>query len=179
MDKAKIIRLTVSLAEKKGWEKTSVREISKEIGYSTIKIYSDFGGKDGLLKEIQKEGFKKLKKLYTASTNENTDPVHQLVELTKGHLKFASANTQLYELMFSLNGAVSSFPNPELLKDTGTLVRLLLEKIDGELLRHRFYHWWSIAHGFFSITMNNPLLRTEERESLLAEIVMDFATKKR
>ncbi|MEO1054085.1 MAG: TetR/AcrR family transcriptional regulator [Bacteroidota bacterium] len=178
MDKDKIIEQTISLAQKKGWKKTSVREISKEIGYSTIKVYSDFGGKEGLLKEIQKKGFQQLKDVYLASMAKGKDPVGQLAKLTIGHFKFAKDNTHLYELMFSLNGAVSSFPDPELLKDTGSPVRALLQNIDGELLKHRFYHWWSIAHGFFSITMNNPHINDQEYEKLLKQIVKDFATKK-
>ena len=77
MDKNKIIEQTIHLAQKKGWEKTSVREISKEIGYSTIKIYSDFGGKDGLLKEIQRKGFKGLKEVYLTSIDKGTDAADQ------------------------------------------------------------------------------------------------------
>jgi len=175
--KEEILEKVVEIAEREGWEKTSIRKISKEIGYSTIKIYSDFGGKEGLLKEIQAKGFKELKKVYCDSVV-STDLTTNLTNLTVAHLRFAKNNSQLYDLMFSLNGAVSSFPDGELLKETGQPIREILYKIDGELLKHRFYHWWSIAHGYFSVTQSNPFMSIDEVEEILIKIIKDFSQKR-
>jgi len=177
MEKDKIVERTIGLAQKKGWEKTSIREISRTIGYSTIKIYAEFGGKEGLLKEIQKKGFRNLKTAYNEAIDDSISAKDKLSKLTIAHFKFAKKNTHLYELMFSLNDAVSSFPDSKLLKETGEPIRRLLIEIDGELLKYRFYHWWSIAHGFFAITMNNPFMDDKESEEILEEIVNDFTQR--
>ncbi|MEM9888018.1 MAG: TetR family transcriptional regulator [Bacteroidota bacterium] len=95
----------IQFAEEEGWSNLTVRSISKQIGYSTIKIYSDYGSKENLLFEIQQGGFRKIRKYYLDAARQGTDKVQQLLEISCAHVHFSFNNKALYDLMFSLNGA--------------------------------------------------------------------------
>ena len=87
--KADILEKTIQLASDKGWADISVRGISKAIGYSTIKIYSDFGGKDKLLFEIQKQGFLILDEKYKEAISRLSSPKEKLIQISIAHIRFS------------------------------------------------------------------------------------------
>ncbi|HAS39546.1 MAG TPA: hypothetical protein DCS93_03665 [Microscillaceae bacterium] len=96
----KVINAALKLAQLKGWENVSVRMLAKEIGYSTMKIYSDFGSKEQLLFEIQKKGFTKLDKIYKSTVSASKAPEVNLEGIVLAHVRFALDHPTYYELMF-------------------------------------------------------------------------------
>ena len=168
-----IVEAALQIASRQGWEKTSVREISKAIGYSTIKIYSDFQNKEGLLKEIQKQGFSLLKNEYQKSVQANDNPETQLIELTVAHYRFAIHQKTYYDLMFQMNGSTCSLPGGSVLENASLPIRELLQFIAGNVDKTLFFHWWALAHGFVAITNAD---KTKESEAILTlrEIMKNF-----
>lgn len=168
-----IIEAAVKIAAQHGWEKTSVREISKAIGYSTIKIYSDFESKEGLLKAIQKQGFSLLRNEYKRSIQAQDTAEAKLVELTLAHYRFAVRQGAYYDLMFQMNGSTCALPQSDVLENASLPIRQLLETVAGKVDKALFFHWWALAHGFVTITQAD---KTREKEAieLLKVIVQQF-----
>ena len=176
MEKTEIIQAVIDIAQAKGWDKTSVRDISKKINYSTIKIYSDFGSKDGLLQEVQKEGFRRLRRAYVKSGDNAIDATEKLVQLTLAHYRFARQHRAYYELMFQMNGSECSTPGGDVLQTASEPIRQLIQKIHGEVNRTLFFHWWALAHGFVVITDTQSKLSLAEALKMLSTIIRRFVS---
>lgn len=176
MTREAIIAATLGIAEHKGWEKTTVRAISQAIGYSTIKIYADFGSKEGLFREIQARGFSQLLATYRDSIMPAVGGVETLVSLTLAHFRFARTHAALYDLMFQLGGAPCSLPGGDHLRITSEPVRACLEALHGQVDRTLFFHWWTLAHGFVAISRIDTSLDQAAAEVMLQKIVRQFAT---
>ncbi|MEO1627502.1 MAG: helix-turn-helix domain-containing protein, partial [Bacteroidota bacterium] len=76
----------LELAKSEGWENVSIRKIAKKIGFSTMKIYSDFGSKERLFFDIQKIGFKLLKETYFSAIENIDDPKLKLESIFLSHV---------------------------------------------------------------------------------------------
>ncbi len=174
INKNEILDAAVAIAQEKGWEKTSVRDISKMISYSTIKIYSEFGNKEGLLKMIQKRGFLMLKNEYRKSIETQNTSDDKLIELTVRHFQFSKQHKVYYDLMFQMNGSPCPFPDGEVLRIAGQAVSRLLSEVAGYPTdKVLFFNWWALAHGFIAITNAD---KTEEEQAivLLSGIMKNF-----
>ncbi len=169
-----ILDKTIQYATKNGWNKTSVREISKEIGYSTIKIYSEFGDKDKLLQEIQKRGFRLLRDEYVKAAILKESAEDQLVEICLAHYRFALKHARYYELMFTHNDALCKSISPNELTQAAEPVRKVIDQINPRKSMTNFLHWFSLVHGFYEVTHQNLSKKGSEAEKLLEEIVRDF-----
>lgn len=174
ISKNEIVGATLKVAEEKGWKKTSVRDISKRINYSTIKIYSEFGSKEGLLKVIQKQGFVMLKDEYLKSMDTQDSSDEKLIELTVKHFQFANQHKTYYDLMFQMNGSSGPYPSGEILKIAGKPVSQLLSEVAGyPVNKTLFFHWWALAHGFIAIT-NADKTKEEQALTMLRAIMKNF-----
>ncbi len=168
VSKNQIIDAAINIAGEKGWEKTTVREIAKEINYSTIKIYSEFKSKEDLLKAIQIQGFMMLKSEYLKSIQFIDQREEKLIELTLAHYRFSHQQKTYYDLMFQMDGSTCSLPKEGVLANAGEPINQLLSDVAGyKVDKPLFLHWWSLAHGFIAITRmmgdneenNNRILR--------------------
>lgn len=169
-----IIEATLQLAERQGWANTSVREISRAVSYSTIKIYSEFGSKESLLAEVQQKGFRLLRDAYVAAISKMENPEDQLSELCKAHYLFSRKHARYYELMFQTNGVSCKNAAGEVLQHTSEPVRELIRQIAGHVDRTLFFTWWSLIHGFTVIMQGNFSLPEKEALTLLEAMVRNF-----
>lgn len=176
MEREEIIQAALSIAKEKGWDKTSVRDIAHEINYSTIKIYSDFGSKEGLLREIQQEGFRQLRQQYVQSSKNEDKASEKLIRLTLAHYQFAREQRVYYELMFQMNGSDCSMPGHDVLQTASEPIRELLQEIHGSVDRTLFFHWWALVHGFVVISGTQSKVSSSEAAEILATIVRRFVS---
>jgi len=174
MEKQEIIKAAVDIARQKGWEKTSVREISKQIGYSTIKIYSEFQGKDGLYQAIQEKGFKMLKEAYLNAINNVEEAEEQLVLLSKTHYQFALDYSKYYELMFKMSGTNCDVKDKNIMFNASQPIRDAIFNICGKVDQTLFFNWWVIAHGFVVIVGNEPKIPKAKAEEMLSTMIENF-----
>ncbi len=173
MDKKEILDKALEMAKERGWKNTSVRELSKAIGYSTIKIYSEFESKENLLLEIQRNGFEQLKLAYLNAIKSLPSDKDKLVAITIEHYNFSKKNKALYDLMFQIDGAPCSLPSRAILENTSEPIRHILTNIAGKLDKSLFFHWWAIAHGFVNIT-HSEKVSEEEALEMLNSIMSNF-----
>ncbi len=90
-----------------GFEKTSMRSISKEIEYSPTTIYLYFKNKDELFLEVRQQCF--LKFFQTLKQVVQIEhPMERLKMLGRQYIKFALENVEFYKLMFILQAPMSA-----------------------------------------------------------------------
>ncbi len=174
MDKREIIKASLKLADDVGWKNTSVRNIAKAIGYSTIKIYSEFQGKDGLYHAIQEEGFKMLKEAYVRTIKNIENGEDQLIRLSLAHYRFAIEQQKYYELMFKMGGTNCEVHNKNIMFEASQPIRDAIFKICGKVDQTLFFNWYVIAHGFIVIVGNEPKFSRQQAETMLRQMIDNF-----
>jgi len=82
-----------------GVEALTVRRVAQEAGTTTMAIYSRFGGKEGLLGELYREGFA-LVAAAQQGVRRTESPRADLLRLTLAYRRVALAHPAHYRLMF-------------------------------------------------------------------------------
>jgi AcrR family transcriptional regulator len=77
----------------------TVRRIAAEAGTSTMGVYSRFGGKDGVVDALLRDGFLALRAVMDESPPTD-DPLADLFACSERYRRFALANPTRYEVMF-------------------------------------------------------------------------------
>lgn len=86
------------LLSEEGPSGLSTRRLAKEVGTSTMSIYTHFGGLPALVDAVVREGFARLaERLATISRTE--DPLNDLATLANAYRDNALANPHLYSIM--------------------------------------------------------------------------------
>lgn len=174
LKKQEIIDRTVVLAKKKGWANTSVRDISKAIGYSTIKVYSEFGSKEDLMLEVQAQGFELLYNKYIEAIDKVTKPEKKLMAISVAHYQFSKTHRAYYEVMFNANGVSCKSPNGKVINRAGEPIRTVIEEISGSCTREKFMSWWSTLTGFVTISQQDNQSTEEEKASMLRGLIQIY-----
>ena len=94
-----------------GPDALTVRRIAADAGYSTMGVYSRFGGKDGIVEALFVEGFRSLAAAM-AAVPDTDDPLADLLGCGIAYRRFAVAHPTSYTVMFER--AVPGYePSPE------------------------------------------------------------------
>lgn len=88
--------------ERGGIQSLRARELTREIGASTMAVYTHFGGMPGLVDEMVREGLRRFAAHVRNLAPETDDPLTDLIVGGIAYTGFALANPQLYRLMFGL-----------------------------------------------------------------------------
>lgn len=173
-DKSDILEATLKYAKINGWHKTSIREVSKEIGYSTIKIYSEFGNKENLLISIQDKGFRLLRDEYIKAIAYSENVEEQLLNICLTHYRFAHQNSEYYELMFNSNEAFCKKVSLDTVLQAAEPIKSVLEAITNRRDITDFLHWFSLVHGYYEVTKQNFTGNWKKGEVALTKMVNHF-----
>ena len=115
--------------EKDGPEALKARTLTREIGVSTMAVYTHFGGMPGLVDSMVREGLARFAAHVRARPPLPDDPMADLISGGLAWVEFALSNSQLYRLIFGLSsGAPLREAAPAL--DAGAVWRLP-EGVDG------------------------------------------------
>jgi len=87
------------LLAEEGPSALSTRRVAQQVGVSTTAVYSLFGDKAGLVREMFLAGFERLAEAFGA-VSRTDDPLADLLALGTAYRTSAMANPHLYELMF-------------------------------------------------------------------------------
>ena len=173
-DTKNIIHATLEIAQKVGWEKVSVRAISKEIGYSTIKIYSDFGSKEELLFRVQKKGFEILRSDYIKATDSSDRPEVTLKNLALTHIRFALKKPTYYELMFDYKFESCKSKSANIKKAVGSLIHEVIKRITDTNSSIAFLQFYAMLYGFIQITKDFSHHKNFDMETATIQFVENF-----
>jgi len=88
------------LLAREGPDALTVRRIAAEAGSSTIAVYHYFGGKDGVVDTLYRDGFERLQ-LAMSSAPVTDDPVADLRQICRIYREQAFARPSSYAVMFT------------------------------------------------------------------------------
>ena len=175
MDKNQIIQAAIEIAKESGWKKASIRNISKRINYSTIKIYSEFGNKESLMLSIQKKGFNMLRESMIAAIKNKKSPEEQFIALNLAYYDFAKTHQAYYNLMFQMDGTNCPKADGATLQHTSEPIRALISQLSGRpTTKSQFFNWWAMMHGYTSITQGYQRSGGQEYLTILKEMIERF-----
>ena len=162
--RANILHTAKDIARREGWQAVSIRKIADAIDYSAPVVYDYFDSKDQLLNEIRDEGFCYLRTEYERLVKLYRDPEKLLYEISLVQWKFATQQTELYQVMYNLDGAhcIAPLADSEAIKAVNEIVcRIIFTFIpkSAEAIRRLYFEWWATSHG---IIMLGTLLRHQQ-----------------
>ena len=138
----------------------TVRRIAAEAGYSTMGVYSRFGGKDGIVEELFVDGFRRLRAAMVAA--QSADPFETMAACGRAYRQFGLEHPTSYQIMFErvVPGYVpSAAAQLEGLAAFDVLVARVTAAQDAGVLgagepaelAHRF---WAASHGWVSLEIH-------------------------
>ena len=97
-----LLEAALGALESGGIQSLRARELTREIGASTMAVYTHFGGMPGLADAMVREGLSRFARHVRNHAPETGDPLADLIAGGVAYAGFALANPQLYRLMFGL-----------------------------------------------------------------------------
>jgi AcrR family transcriptional regulator len=146
-----------------GPDSLTVRAIADRAGYSTMGVYTHFGGKDGVFEALFVEGFQRLA-LAISGAPTTSDPLHDLRLSCVAYRRFALDNPTHYSVMFERH--VPGFePSTESTADAQATLVLLEERVqrclDAGVIHPGHgdaqgiaYSVWANGHGLMSLELH-------------------------
>ncbi|MGD1841025.1 MAG: TetR/AcrR family transcriptional regulator [Thermonemataceae bacterium] len=172
--KEKVLASALELAKQGGWEKVSVRKIANSMGFSTMKIYSDFGSKENLFFEIQKKGYQLLKEAYYDSIRRADDPTSQLENVFMAHVQFALEFPTYYELMFNHKFKKYQTQSIENKQKACQVIFKVITDIGTTDPQTTFIHLFALLEGFIKISNELPEQSNDFINSTIKQIAKNF-----
>lgn len=168
--RARLLDAASRIVVAEGGAALSVRRIALEVGTSTTAIYSLFGGKGELVREVWLEGFRRLAARMESVTR-TEDSLDDLAQLGRAYRTHALQNPAFYEIMFG--DAVTEYEPSE--ADQAEAQRALRALVDGVRRCVDDGHatgdpheiamvLWGLVHGMASLEMHGLLGEPHEAE---------------
>jgi AcrR family transcriptional regulator len=171
-----ILNAAKDIAAKEGWQAVTIRRIADKIEYTPPIVYEHFENKKDLYKELIYMGFGLIKK--------ELDKIPQSERNARKFLRtyslilwdFASSNTELYQLMFSLERPI---PSAEMIYNLELLKSAFMELAnnDGALAEELFFYWICLTFGAITVTIQlppPPHLQNIDQRELYAKTIERF-----
>jgi AcrR family transcriptional regulator len=99
----RLLEAALRRLEADGPEALKARTLTREIGASTMAVYTHFGGMPGLVDAMVREGMARFAAHVRARPPLPDDPMADLISGGLSYSEFALANPQLYRLIFGLS----------------------------------------------------------------------------
>ena len=159
-----VLDVAIRLLAVEGPTALTMRRVAARVGCSTTVLYTLFGGKQGLVEALWREGFDRL---WHAETDAPaaTDPLARLAALGQAYRAHALANPDYYRLMFG--GAIPGFrPSAGTLAHGRRTFQVLVDAtracVESGLFRREDPELvasvlWATAHGVVSLQLAGNL----------------------
>jgi AcrR family transcriptional regulator len=142
----------------------SLRRLAADVGTSTTAVYSLFGGKPALMREVYREAFRRFSE-HLATVRATDDPVEDLVQLGLAYRNSARSDPHLYSIMFTR--VVPEFsPDAETATESRASFEPLLEMVQRAVRTGVFVDapperialsLWGLVHGLMSLELGGNL----------------------
>ncbi|MFE2037715.1 TetR/AcrR family transcriptional regulator [Streptomyces scopuliridis] len=170
-----IVATARELAEQKGWDAVTTRQLAERIEYSQPVLYSHFRGKREIIGAVALEGAAEMAAALRAATAAADGPHTRVTVLARAYLDFAERNPAVYDAMFQLDGglAFAHEDTPEPLKDAFAALLESLGEVAGDGVHPALFTevFWAALHGLATLTRAGrlPPADTERRVQLLVD----------
>jgi AcrR family transcriptional regulator len=168
-----------------GIEALTVRRIASEAGSSTMGVYSRFGGKEGVVDALLREGFEGLRDAMGDETTD--DPLADMLRCCQSYRRFALANPTRYQVMFGAPRLEMEASEESMEMAAATFDRVcnrVQRAIDAGVLGGGAAHEiaasiWATCHGLVSLELTGkrpPVLEHDDPyERTLRALLRGFA----
>lgn len=176
--RTRILEAAKALFMEKGYEETSIRNIAEKIEYSPTTIYLHFKDKDEIFHELHREGFTLLNQYFRALVDVQ-DPFERLKATCKSYIRFATENSEFYDLMFIMQSPIKAITEEKTDWEEGDRAFGFLVNTVKECIAKGFFKGmepevlsftlWSMVHGICSLEIcNRCTVVSEENQKDLA-----------
>lgn len=181
----RIVEVAARLLVEDGPHALSVRRVAQDAGTSTQGIYTEFGGKAGLVEALYREGWRRLRTaLERVPTAE--DAVEQVVRLGEAYRRCARENPHFYALM--VGEPIPDFaPSEAVRRSARSSMRILLDAVraaldarsrrgDPERIAHLL---WASGHGLVDLRLHGLARAGDEddRARTLTHAILEAFTE--
>lgn len=149
------------LLSKEGAGALSLRRLAADVGTSTTAVYSLFGGKPGLVRELFVEAFHRFG-THLKAVPRTDDPGEDLIQLGLAYRRGALADPHFYPIMFA--NIVPGFePDEQVTEEALAALTPLIEAVHAGVEAGIFVEvpsntvvmsCWGLAHGIVSLELN-------------------------
>ena len=167
-----LVEAAARLITSEGLAGFSLRRLTREVGTSTMAVYTHFGSVDELRREVRREGFHRLRG-HLHRVGATDDPVADLVVGCWAYYRNATENPNLYRAMFTEVGLEPAEGDVPVGADTfAVLVGGVQRCIDagrfdaGEALP-RAVQIWALLHGLVMLGQAQMLGADQVRDSVV------------
>lgn len=185
--RAAILDAARTLFADQGYDKVSMRQIAKLIGYSPTTIYLHFKNKSEIFFRITEEIRKGYLDTLTAIRKRTADPVETLEHLLNSYVDTGVTNPNAYKIGFMLESGIWTAPNADMAEGTTSkklhtafsdVVRACIAKlnpgkrtVDQDEVDLAIQTIWSMFHGLTSLLVTYPSYPWNSVERLKKRIV--------
>lgn len=161
--RTRILDVASRLLIEEGASGVSVRRVADEAGTTTRAIYSLFGSKEGLFKQLLHDAAETMTR-YHEAVPEKDDPVAEILALAEAYRRAALEHPHGYDLL--LNGAPGFVPDEEdALVARRSFARVLRAferwgdegRLGGREPRMVALEMWALVHGLASFELSGRL----------------------
>ena len=158
----RILDAAVAILGEKGQAGLTVRAVAVAADFSTTGVYTWFGGKDGLLEAVYRDGFARFR-AFVAEADAIGDPYDRLLQAGERYWHWALDNRTHYLLMFA--GVPSLFnPSPDAVAEADLAFDDLATRTAAYTDEDVAHHLWATLHGYAMLQIS--CAPGEEAESL-------------
>jgi len=184
--KKMIRKAAAEMFVKKGFDKTSMRNIADAIEYSPATIYLYYKDKNEIFYAISEDAFREFA-TYFSRVAEIADPMERLAALGKVYFEFAFDNPGYYDLMFLMKEPMETIYTEESWesgrKSHSVLTNVVKECIDRGHFKDKdptvlSFLIWSFVHGVVSLKIRDRLkvYPDHDRDKLVYDALEMFNT---
>jgi len=161
--RTRVLQVASRLLADEGVTGVSVRRVADEAGTTTRAIYTLFGGKEGLLKQLFRDAAQTMTRYHEAVPQQD-DPVAEILALADAYRRAALEHPHGYDLL--LNGAPGFVPDQEDARVAQrSFARVLAAferwaedgRIGGRDPRMIALEMWALVHGLASFELAGRL----------------------
>ncbi len=170
-----ILKAACDIAAEDGWRAVTIRKVAEKVEYSPAALYEYFDGKEAILLELMREGFRLLAQDMRA-VPEGNNPVERLVAVAHSYWDFAFRHPELYQVMHGLGGvSFGTADTPQEAKDGFVVLRDAVRAVfpgdsaSGRDLYDEVDTFWAMLHGLVSLTMAGRIKDGRGRAATLVE----------
>ncbi|WP_324653230.1 TetR/AcrR family transcriptional regulator [Georgenia sp. H159] len=150
----RLVELASRTVAEHGSRGLSLRTVAAEAGTTTAAIYTLFGGRDGLVRAVVDEGFRRFAQ-HLDTVPRSADPRADLLALGVAYRDNALANPHFYRVMFGPgSGRDPAGDVPPAVRPTFAVLRDAVARLphvtDAEELALRL---WALVHGMVSLEL--------------------------
>ena len=173
-----IRQTAMRLFAREGYRSTSLRAISREMGWSVTALYRYYNSKEALMATLRADGFKLLLEWYQRARQGDATPEAVVRRGFQAYLGFALEQPDLFRLMFELDqgdfGDVADVTEARrrAFGEGEAMARELLATLGLEGDANRLAHIiWVSAHGLATLALANQLDIGQRLDDLVEPVI--------